>query len=135
VSEQHHATLARTGGSGRFSDAVYKLAAWLDAGDVRQPVALDWGIEKNVRVLTADRVRPVEIFGYTAQADEAFRQRAAEMLQDPSRRYIVLWERFAVYNRRQDFTEIANRMGRQVVETFIAHEKSGLPVYVVLEAR
>jgi 4-amino-4-deoxy-L-arabinose transferase-like glycosyltransferase len=135
VSEQHHATLARTGGSGRFSDAVYKLAAWLDANDVHQPVALDWGIEKNVRVLTADRVRPVEIFGYAAQADDAFRQRAAEMLQDPDRRYIVLWERFAVYNRRQDFTEIANRMGRQVVETFIAHEKSGLPVYVVLEAR
>jgi hypothetical protein len=47
----------------------------------------------------------------------------------------VLWERFAVYNRRQDFTEIANRMGRQVVETFIAHERSGLPVYIVLEAR
>jgi len=135
VSEQHHATLARTGGSGRFSDAVYKLAAWLDANGVHQPVALDWGIEKNVRVLTADRVRPVEIFGYAAHADDAFRQRAAEMLQDPNRRYIVLWERFAVYNRRQDFTEIANRMGRQVVETFIAHEKSGLPVYVVLEAR
>lgn len=135
VNEQHHATLARTGGSGRFSDAIYKLADWLDANGVNQPVALDWGIEKNLRVLTADRVRPVEIFGFSEQADEGFRQRAAEMLQDPNRRYIVLWERFAVYNRRQDFTEIANRMGRQVVETFIAHERSGLPVYVVLEAR
>ncbi len=135
VNEQHHATLARTGGTGRFSDAIYKLADWLDANEVHQPVALDWGIEKNLRVLTADRVRPVEIFGFSEQADEGFRQRAVEMLQDPNRRYIVLWERFAVYNRRQDFTEIANRMGRQVVETFIAHEKSGLPVYVVLEAR
>jgi hypothetical protein len=57
------------------------------------------------------------------------------MLQDPGRSYIVLWDRFAVYNRRQAFTEIANQMGRQVVETFIAHEKSGLPVYVVLQAR
>ncbi|BCX06042.1 MAG: hypothetical protein KatS3mg053_3980 [Candidatus Roseilinea sp.] len=135
VNEQHHATLARTGGSGRFSDAIYKLADWLDANGVHEPVALDWGIEKNLRVLTADRVRPVEIFGFSEQADEGFRRRAAEMLQDPDRRYIVLWERFAVYNRRKDFTEIANRMGRQVVETFIAHEKSGLPVYVVLEAR
>lgn len=135
VNEQHHATLARTGGAGRFSDAIYKLADWLEANAVHQPVALDWGIEKNLRVLTADRVRPVEIFGFSEQADEGFRQRAAQMLQDPNRRYIVLWERFAVYNRRQDFTEIANRMGRQVVETFIAHERSGLPVYVVLEAR
>ncbi|RMG63354.1 MAG: hypothetical protein D6709_08700 [Chloroflexi bacterium] len=135
VNEQHHATLARTGGTGRFSDAIYKLADWLDANAVHQPVALDWGIEKNLRVLTADRVRPIEIFGFSEQADEGFRRRAAEMLQDPNRRYIVLWERFAVYNRRKDFTEIANRMGRQVVETFIAHERSGLPVYVVLEAR
>lgn len=135
VNEQHHATLARTGGSGRFSDAVYKLADWLEANDIREPVALDWGIAKNVQVLTGDRVRPIEIFGFSAQADDAFRRRAEAMLRDPDRRYIVLWERFAVYNRRQDFTEIAHRMGRQVVETFIAHERSGLPVYVVLQAR
>jgi len=135
VSEQHHATLATTGGSGRFSDAVYTLADWLDENGIGQPVALDWGIERNVRVLTGDRVRPVEIFGFTPEPDEAFRQRATEMLQDPNRSYIVLWDRFAVYNRRQAFTEIANQMGRQVVETFIAHEKSGLPVYVVLQAR
>ena len=54
---------------------------------------------------------------------------------DPNRSYIVLWDRFAVYNRRQAFTEVANSMGKEVVETFIAHEKSGLPVYVVLQAR
>lgn len=135
VSEQHHATLARTGGSGRFSDAVYKLSDWLDENGIGQPVALDWGIERNVRVLTGDRVRPVEIFGFTTEPDDAFRQRARDMLQDPNRSYIVLWDRFAVYNRRQAFTDIANQMGRQVVETFIAHEKSGLPVYVVLQAR
>jgi hypothetical protein len=77
----------------------------------------------------------MEIFGFSAQADDAFRQSAREMLRDPDRQYIVLWDRFAVYNRRQDFTEIANQMGRQVVETFIAHERSGLPVYVVLKAK
>lgn len=135
VSTQHHAMLAQSGGSGRFSDAIYKLAGWLDENGISQPVALDWGIEKNVRVLTGDRVRPIEIFGYTPEADDAFRQRAREALQDPDRQYIVLWDRFAVYNRRQAFTEIANEMGRQVVETHIAHERSGLPVYVVLQAK
>ncbi len=135
VSAQHHATLARTGGSGRFSDAVYKLARWLDEQGITQPIALDWGIERNVRVLTADRVRPVEIFGYAPEADEGFRQRALSALQDPERYYIVLWDRFAVYNRRQPFTELAHQLGREVVEVFIAHERSGLPVYVVLQAR
>ncbi len=135
VSERHHETLATTGGSGRFSDAVYKLADWLDGNHIGQPIALDWGIEKQVRVLTADRVRPLEIFGYAPEPDEAFREQVKLLIQDPSRRYIVLWDRFAVYNRRAAFTEIANQAGKQVVEVFIAHEKSGLPVYVVLQAK
>lgn len=141
VNEQHHATLAMTGGSGRFSDAIYKLSSWLDQNHIAQPVALDWGIEKNLRVLTGDRVRPVEIFGFAPEPDDAFRQRVMELLKDPARQYIVLWggdgnhAGFAVYNRRQAFTDIASQMGRQVVEIFIAHEKSGLPVYVVLQAK
>ncbi len=135
VSRQHHATLAETGGSGRFSDAVYKLAAHFDAQGVAEPIALDWGIERNVRVLTADRVRPVEVFGFTPQPDAAFEQRARELLADLSRQYVVLWDRFAVYNRRSAFTQIAQQMGLEIVETFIAHERSGLPVYVVLQAQ
>lgn len=135
VSEQHHATLTRTGGSGRFSDAVYKLATHLDSERIAAPIALDWGIEKSVRVLTNDRVRPEEIFGFSAQPDDTFNQQVRELLRDPSRQYIVLWDRFAVYNRRQAFTQIANSMGMQVTETFIAHEQSGLPVYVMLQAK
>jgi 4-amino-4-deoxy-L-arabinose transferase-like glycosyltransferase len=135
VSERHHETLATTGGSGRFSDAVYTLAGWLDENKISQPIALDWGIEKQVRVLTGDRVRPLEIFGYTPEPDDAFREQVKTLIQDSNRQYIVLWDRFAVYNRRAAFTEIANQAGKQVVETYIAHEKSGLPVYVVLQAK
>ena len=135
VSEQHHATLTRTGGSGRFSDAIYKLATHLDTEHIDAPIALDWGIEKSVRVLTDDRVQPEEVFGFSAQPDDTFIQQVRELLRDPSRQYIVLWDRFAVYNRRQAFTQIANSMGMQVTETFIAHEQSGLPVYVMLQAK
>ena len=134
VNSQHHRVLSETGGTGRFSDAIYKLAEHLDQQKISQPIALDWGIEKQVRVLTADRVRPLEVFGYSAQADDGFRARARELLQDPTRRYIVLWDRFAVYNRRLEFTQLAQAMGKQVSETFIAHERSGLPVYVILKA-
>jgi hypothetical protein len=45
------------------------------------------------------------------------------------------WKGFAVYNRRDEFTRIANEMGKQVTETFIAHERSGLPVYIILKAQ
>lgn len=135
VSQQHHAKLAETGGSGRFSDAVYALAEHLDAQKIAAPIALDWGIEKTVRVLTADRVRPEEIFGFNPEPDETFMRRCRELLTDPEQHYIVLWDRFAVYNRREAFTRIAQEMGLQVTETFIAHERSGLPVYVMLQAK
>jgi Dolichyl-phosphate-mannose-protein mannosyltransferase len=135
VSQQHHQKLAETGGSGRFSDAVYTLSAYLDAQKLSRPAALDWGIEKQVRLLTGDRVRPIEIFGYSTEPDEAFRARVRELLQDPQMTYIVLWDRFAVYNRRAEFTRLAAEAGKTVNERFIAHERSGLPVYVVLEAR
>jgi hypothetical protein len=135
VNQQHHAKLAETGGSGRFSDAVYKIADYLDQEKIAQPIALDWGIEKQIRVMTADRVRPLEIFGFTPEPDDAFRARSRELLKDPTRSYIVLWDRFAVYNRRAEFTKLANEAGKQVNEKFIAHEKSGLPVYVVLSAK
>ena len=141
VNEQYHVALAQTGGAGRFSDAVYKLAAQLDEGHVAEPIALDWGISQQLRVLTSDRVRPREVFGFTPEPTDEFRQQVRDLLQDPSRQYVVLWAGdanfagFAVYNRRTEFTQIANSMGKQVVETFIAHERSGLPVYVILQAK
>ncbi len=141
VNQQYHAALAQTGGAGRFSDAVYKLAAQLEQNQVAEPIALDWGISQQIRVLTGDRVRPREVFGFTPEPTDEFRQQVRDLLQDSSRQYVVLWAGdanfagFAVYNRRSEFTQIANAMGKQVVETFIAHERSGLPVYVILQAR
>lgn len=141
VNEQYHAALAQTGGTGRFSDAVYKLADHLVTEKVAEPIALDWGISQQIRVLTGDQVRPREVFGFTPEPTDEFRQQIRDLLQDSNRQYVVLWAGdanfpgFAVYNRRNEFTQIANAMGKQVVETFIAHERSGLPVYVILQAK
>ncbi len=141
VSEQHHLTLARTGGSGRFSDAVYALSGWLDAQGVREPVALDWGIMANVEVVTGGRVRPVEIHYFTSEASEPFKQQARLYLADPARYYVVLWggdataPGFAVFNHREQFEQLAREQGKAVREVFVASERSGLPVYVVLQAQ
>jgi hypothetical protein len=141
VNQHYHAALAQGGGSGRFSDAVYRLADQLNQDNVAEPIALDWGISQQLRVLTADRVRPREIFGFTVEPTDEFRQQVRDLLRDPSRQYLVLWggddkwKGFAVYNRRNEFTRIANEMGKQVVETFTAYERSGLPVYIILKAQ
>src|SRR5207245_7788263 len=64
---RYHASLAKFGGYGRFSDAVYALAQALDTQQITSPAALDWGMEKNIFVLTNGRVQPIEIFGYSAE--------------------------------------------------------------------
>lgn len=141
VSERHHATLARTGGSGRFSDAVYALSAWLDAKGARTPVALDWGIQANVEVVTAGRVRPVEAHYFTGDLVEPLKAQVRALLPDPTQLYIVLWggdataPGFAVFNHRAQFEALAREAGRTPREEFVAFERSGLPVYVVLSAR
>jgi len=140
VSEQQHASLARTGGSGRFSDAVYAMSAWLDGQRISEPIALDWGIRANIEVVTSGRVRPLEIHYFTGDAVEPFKQQARAFLTDPTRVYIVLWAGdktapgFAVFDHRAQFEQLAREEGKRVREVFVASERSGLPVYVALMA-
>ena len=140
VNEQYHAALAQTGGSGRFSDAIYSLAGYFEQNRIGQPIALDWGIQANVEVVTRGAVRPVEIFGFTPQPDDAFRARAREALANPDNVYVLLWggdekwPGFAVFDRRKEFTRLAAEAGHHATEVFTAYERSGLPVYVVLKA-
>ena len=141
VSAQQHATLARTGGSGRFSDAVYAISTWLDGQRIGEPIALDWGIKANIEVVTAGRVRPLEIHYFTGDAVEPFKLQARALLADPARVYIVLWSGdktapgFAVFDHRAQFEQLAREQGKQVREVFVASERSGLPVYVALMAK
>ncbi|MEO6063754.1 MAG: glycosyltransferase family 39 protein [Thermoflexales bacterium] len=141
VSEQQHASLARTGGSGRFSDAVYAMSAWLDGQRISEPIALDWGIRANIEVVTAGRVRPLEIHYFTGDAVEPFKQQARALLADPTRVYILLWSGdktapgFAVFDHRAQFEQLAREQGKTVREVFVASERSGLPVYVALMAK
>ena len=140
VNESYQAALNQTGGSGRFSDAIYALSSYFDQNAITQPIALDWGIAANVEVVSSGRVRPIEIFGFSQQPDDAFRARAREALANPTNTYVLLWggdekwPGFAVFNRRQEFTRLAAEAGNTIHEVFIAHERSGLPVYIVLTA-
>ena len=61
---RYHRALAATGGHGAHSDAIYALAEHLDREGLTAPVALDWGLDAQIRYLTAGRVQPIEVFGY-----------------------------------------------------------------------
>ena len=49
---RYHRALAESGGHVTHSDAIDRLAGWLDEREVKQPIALDWGIDAPVRYLT-----------------------------------------------------------------------------------
>ncbi len=91
---RYHRALADSGGHVTHSDAIDRLAGWLDERKVKQPVALDWGIDAPVRFLTENRVEPLEIFGYDRMdaPDAGFEKRAAKV---PARSQSLLYCAYA----------------------------------------
>lgn len=134
---RYHRALAASGGHVTHSDAIDRLAGWLDEQEVKQPVALDWGIDAPVRFLTENRVEPLEIFGYDRldAPDSGFEQRAAQFLPDLSRYYIARMPENTVFaGRREALQAAAAAKGLEltVVEAF--YDRSGKTMFVVLRA-
>jgi hypothetical protein len=127
----YHAAVQRSGGLSRFSDAVYELADWLEAQGDRPVYALDWGIAKNVYVLTRGRVAPVEVFGYAGGSPEALDRRLEQVLSDRGALYILHSREDTVFELYEQFTAAAGRVGvrPRIIEAFM--DRSGAPVYVM----
>ena len=134
---RYHQALADSGGHVTHSDAIDRLAGWLDARGVKQPVALDWGIDAPVRFLTENRVEPLEIFGYDRldAPDSGFEQRAAQFLPDLSRFYIARMPENTVFAGRREALQTAaaaRGLDLTVVEAF--YDRSGKTMFIVLRA-
>lgn len=136
VTFDYHADLARTGGPGRFSFAIYEFANYLDQNNLHTPAALDWGLEKNTFVLTDGRVQPIEIFGYSAEPDEGFRERILASLCDGCA-FINVDVAYAVYPRESAFRQIVAEAGYRVAdeETMVFRERSGQPAFYIYRVR
>ncbi len=134
-SVRYHQALARSGGLASHSDAIDRLAQWLDERDVRQPLALDWGIEAQVRYLTGNRVQPLEIFGYDRldQPDDGFAGRAGQFMADPTRFYIVRMPEETVFRgRREALESLAAAQGQGLVVQEAIYDRSGRVMFVIL---
>lgn len=134
---RYHRALAESGGHVTHSDAIDRLAGWLDEREVKQPIALDWGIDAPVRYLTENRVEPLEIFGYDRldAPDPGFEQRAAQFLPDLSRYYIARMPENTVFAGRHEALQAAaaaQGLELTVVEAF--YDRSGKTMFVILRA-
>lgn len=131
----YHQALARSGGLATHSDAVMRLAQTLDDQNAPQPLALDWGIEAQVRYLTSNRVQPLEIFGYEQleAPDAGFAARAGQFLTDPLRLYLVRAPQETIFQgRRAALEELAVEQGGRMITQERIDDRSGRAIFEVL---
>jgi len=134
VTVQYHRALAASGGHAAHSDAIYDLAEYLDAHDVRSPLVLDWGMEAPLYFLTAGRVQPAEVFGYEQldAPDAGFVERLRFFLDDPSNVYLFHVPEETVFRgRRQVFDRLAAEAGLVPRVEAVFYERSGRMIFVL----
>lgn len=128
----YHLGVQRTGGLGWFSDAVYPLADYLLESAPQTTAALDWGIARNLQVLTRDRVRPLEVFAYGAPGEELGRW-FLFLHRDPEVRYLAhapAWEAFP--GHRREVALLAREHFQTLVTEASFHDRRGEAVLEVL---
>lgn len=135
VAAAYHDSLAQSGGHAAHSDASYALAAWLDERGATQPLAMDWGLEAPVRYLTANRVRPLEVFGYERldAPDAAVATRLIPFLGDANQLYLFHAAEDTVFRgRRETLAALAAEQGLQLNTEATFYERSGRPLVEVV---
>ncbi len=138
VDVAYHRSLARSGGLGDHSDAIYHLEYWLETHGKREPLALDWGISAPVFLLSKGNIAPKEIFGYEnlRSGDAALQARIAPYLQDERRVYLLHSPEATVFHGRRAVLErMAERSGKSVKPVATFAERSGRPIFEVVQVR
>ncbi|MEA3459907.1 MAG: hypothetical protein U9R11_04440, partial [Chloroflexota bacterium] len=132
VDWRYHQALAYCGGLRAHSDAIYKLAEYLDEQGIASPLAMDWGIKTSVQFLTLGRVNPMELFGYesTMDVDPAFEGCLAPFLENPDSLFIFhSKEATAFQGRRKAFERLAEAGGKKLRVEKIFYDRGGEPVF------
>jgi hypothetical protein len=134
ASLRYHQALARTGGLSTHSDAINRLAASLDQQGAAQPLALDWGIEAQVRYLTGNRVQPLELFGYERldAPDAGFAGRAGQFLAEPGRLVLMRAPEETVFQgRREALQALAAESGQALQAQETIYDRSGRAMFEI----
>ncbi|MGE5602504.1 MAG: ArnT family glycosyltransferase [Nitrososphaerales archaeon] len=129
----YHRGLTLSGGFTAHSDAIYKLAEYLDEQGYASPVALDWGIDAPVAFLTQGRVQPIEVFGYDqlSSPDPGFMERMKPYLANWLTIYIAHAPSNTVFQGRVAAIEAATVHDRQWLEQIRFGQRSSEPVFIV----
>ncbi len=134
ITLRYHRILAVTGGYNAHSEAIGRLAAYLDEKGYTTPVMLDWGIDAPVRFLTAGRVNPVEVFGYGRldAPDPGFPERVLPWLNDNGAVFVGPTPEKAVFRGRVEaMAALASQHKRLWLQEAWFLQRSGEVLFVI----
>lgn len=118
----------QTGGRGLWSDALNRAAALLESDFAGRPVvAMDWGFERSVALLTQGRVRMREAYEYTQDPSPRFTDTSLVLLREPRNVYLFhAPETTAFGGHRERFERAALKSRMQLVQVAALHERDGM---------
>ncbi len=131
---RYHRALTISGGFAAHSDAIYRLAGYLDQKGYSSPVVLDWGIDAPVKFLTRGRVEPVDVFGYDRldAPDAGFMERLAPYLETWETVYIAHAPADVIFKGRVEAIEaLAASAGTSWMEEIRFGQRSGDWVFTI----
>ena len=129
TTRNYHRALAQSGGLSGHSDAVYDLAAWLEAhAESRPAIAMDWGMAAPITFLTEGQVTVVEGFGYAWDTSPQFESILTPHLSPQSA--IFLWRApdEIIFDRSTDFKKLYHplELEENILQAF--YEQNGRPI-------
>ncbi|MSQ27720.1 MAG: phospholipid carrier-dependent glycosyltransferase [Dehalococcoidia bacterium] len=135
IDLQYRASLVASGGLAGHSDTINRLASYLDEHGIAQPYALDWGMKYSIELLTQDRVKPVEVFGYYPDPDPGFGVRMAAATAGPGATLLFHEPSHTVYHRFDALGRILQTSGQELKLVQSFRQRDGTPIYLVYEVQ
>ena len=135
VTRAYHHDLSRLGGFLGHSAAVYRLMDVLAAEPNAPLYAVDWGIQNQVRFLSAGLRQPIDIAGTDFVPDPGFADRVRASLATEGAIYIFHAPGDTVFQRRQVFSQVVEAAAYTVQEPQLIYDASGRPVFELVRLR
>jgi hypothetical protein len=127
----------QSGGRGLWSDALNRTAGILTTAFAGRPiVAMDWGFERGIALLTKGRLRLREAYEYTQSPSARFAALSTILLREPANVYLFHAPHVTAFGGHWAiFQRTALKMRRELVQAHAINERDGTPHTFVYVAR
>ncbi len=135
---RYHRDLSQTRGLYAFSDGIYALARYLNKAPDQPVVVAEWGIRRQLEILSQGRLNPPEIFqfgGDDATTLAAFDSALEGTLPMRGARYLFTAGVIGPYRRFPEFVRVLARHGLEPIKVHTDYMGTGEPIYEVYQVQ